>query len=563
MQRWISELIAWTMALGYLVLVVTQCHAQPTDIWTYDGETSGVVSCVTTARTQVDLVLNGQTYAGRLGNVHTFQVGGLTSGETYSGQFLVGGQAVGSATLNPHAAPGRIAWDGSTAITAPGRYVLTRDVDSGITIQSSNVTLDLDGHTVAYSNQYGINQPDYNRSGISIFNGTLRESGVVGSQRFPIFLQSGASTEIAGVSFAYQSPDTGAIYARASPGTAIHHNVVTDLGTGISNRHAGVTVFGVGSEGLNASYNLVEGARHLVFNVQGNNTITRNELGIDSWATNAGGLLAYGASNVSFNQNWVYGTGEHVVAMSFTGGGNSSEAIGNTIVLDLEGPIVRSGEYGDRAAGAGIRSKDGSSNLLFRDNNITLNLTGQAYGVGSWIAGSPVNDNIRVEGGFITVNATGIDDDMIPRTAAVNVTGNPALPGPHIPVTYSEITIASDLCNVSLSDPYGVGQDALFENVTLVRTGDDPRYETILAGYAGYDSTGHEFVGTVLEGGAGFELTEWMGWGDVSYTVVMADGSRVLVSAANPYPEPESVMLVLVAFVAFGFYVTHRERRRE
>jgi hypothetical protein len=535
-----------------MLTATRQCRIEPLEtrtllsvmnVWQHDSQDAAVVYCETAEPSSVHLQIEGESsarpsFSGKHG--HFWHVDGLLPGEAVDAVFYQDGQPTGQGvTLQPVAFANSTPIDSPTTIATPGHYHLTADIDApgtAITVQASGVTLDLNGHTITYGNSefgYGVHGDTWNRSGLEVFNGFIRE-GVSRTNQHPIYSIAMQGAEIAGVEIEYAGDDSMAIYLRDGHAGYLHHSVVRDRGTGISNRHVGVTTIGILGTGIVAEHNVIT-TRHRAFNLQGGDTIQHNEFMIDSWATNAGAVLAYGKTNVSANYNYIYGRGEHVIAISFTGGGSDSEAVGNYVELSMEGPINRSGEYGDRASAHGIRCRDDSSNLDIRDNEIIIRLAGKAYGTGYWVGGGLTNHNIVVQGGSVTVETEDLWDDFHQQVACMSVMGNGSDPGPHPVVLYRDIRMESPLANVLLGEPGGVGHSARIEDCTLVRTGNDPRYSTLRAGFWIYGSTGTEFEGTTLEGGASFGLVEWIGSAVNNFWVVEPDGTRVFVDRDHPY----------------------------
>jgi hypothetical protein len=204
----------------------------------------------------------------------------------------------------------------AVVIDKPGHYVLTADVTSdttGIEIKTGDVTLDLNGHTVVYDNKKmgpidggfpkwfsesasGIRMAEYNKKDVRILNGTVRQgAGGDGAQQnaygfSPLALQSGkGKSEVAGLTLEYYGTQITGIQQRGSEAD-IHHNIIVDKGTEITNRHQGCAAV-TGTPKVH--HNLIKRARHRGIDVRSGSEITHNEINVDSCATNSFAVSLY------------------------------------------------------------------------------------------------------------------------------------------------------------------------------------------------------------------------------------------------------------------------------
>jgi hypothetical protein len=279
-------------------------------------------------------------------------------------------------------------------ITQSGTYVLTEDVVSaglGINVKSSNVTIDLNGHTLIYDNEtptatkspdsgwqyiedanYGIRAGLWNFVNLNIYNGRLKQGAAGTPAMSPIFLfhmSSATKNEIAGITADYYSDSTAGI--RTNNGKT-HHNVVYDKGTEISDRHAGLRALHAGADST-VAYNSLRRFRHRGIDCDGANCeVAHNELYSDSYATNS---FAIGSGeNHNIHDNKIFGMGYLFIGI---GWGNGMRAESNLIYGRCYAPNQRSDEYVRPSSVAGMRVTDFDGNgfsrgMLVENNTIVL-----------------------------------------------------------------------------------------------------------------------------------------------------------------------------------------------
>jgi hypothetical protein len=279
-------------------------------------------------------------------------------------------------------------------IEKAGTYVLTEDVVSaglGINVKASDVTIDLNGHTLIYDNaaptatksetsgwqyiedaNYGIRAGLWNFANIRIYNGTIKQGKAGTAEMSPIFLyhmSSATKNEVAGVTVDYYSDSTAGM--RTNNGDT-HHNVVYDRGTEIIDRHAGLRALHAGVSSK-ISYNSLRRFRHRGIDCDGAGCeVANNELYSDSYATNS---FAIGSGEDHFiHDNKIFGVGYLFIGI---GWGNGMHAADNLIYGRCYAPNVRSEEYARPSSVAGMRVTDFDGNgyskgMLVENNTIVL-----------------------------------------------------------------------------------------------------------------------------------------------------------------------------------------------
>jgi len=167
----------------------------------------------------------------------------------------------------------------------PGTYVLTRDVSAdgtALEIMADDVTLDLGGHTVVYDNRrmgpiegnvwdyfeksaVGVRVGKRRLQHVRILGGTIRQGAgddaaqANGVGFNPLVSHSDCTGEIAGLTVEYHGPQVRGLNLSYGPDYDLHHNVVTDRGTVITNRHQGTVAIEATPR---VHHNLIKRARH-------------------------------------------------------------------------------------------------------------------------------------------------------------------------------------------------------------------------------------------------------------------------------------------------------------
>ena len=415
---------------------------------------------------------------------------------------------------------------------AGATYVLSTDVvadSTAFSIMASNVVLDLNGHTVTYDNVAGaydptatsayfpnwmLNGPHGVRRGFGsynsrIFNGTVLQ-GEGGAGNGANALCTWEMAETAGVTVAYHGPQLTGPYGDLGE---FHHNVVIDLGTVITDRHNGTTALQV-SEDTPRHHNLIKRARQRGIKVYDNDEVYRNEVYIDSWATNSFGIMSHHMSNASIHHNWVFGGGYHPIGIGTTGSASeNNEVYENLIHMQATQPTLRSDEYGAMSRVNAMRITWGGDNTRYHDNLMVVYARDGGSARGIWYSTSASIGGVVFEDNIIKA----VVEDPSDGNGAVCINGY--APSNSLSVTITHNRIISNFCNVRLADDYGGGSNALFIENTFVRIGDRADYRLIGIGYDWQTAVGHRFIDNEFEGGASYDDVVFVDNGPRDFTV--------------------------------------------
>ncbi len=479
---------------------------------------------------------------------HIHHVAGLKPGTTYDYQFIAVDEKGNREVLHTgRIAPAKI--DG--AIYVPGdvegppynlteadtTYVLTKDIVAdavGINVMARGITLDLNGCTVVYDNVAGAPlgpekgfgyvgeqgahgvRSAYSGRDSRIVNGRIVQGkGGSGAGSRPVT----RAAELAGVSIDYYGTQVSAM----AEVREIRHCSIRDRGTELTNRHSGVAAI----TGDKVRYNLVRRARHRGIVGRSGGAYHGNEVYVDSYATNSFGILFYKATDAACTGNKLFGTGYHALGVGTVSAGVADvEVIGNFIHLEAVGPLARSAEYGDQSQVECVRVTWGGENILYEHNVMIAKAQSGGEASGIWhFSHADGQKNVVYRNNVVKVLRE--DDRPTDRLeGAIRVCGTSARAERNVPVLIEGNRVISNFCNVRLGDRYGTGSNAQFVDNTFVRTGDQRNYATIVIGHGNATSIGHVFQGTKLEGGAGFDRVEFLGWGRREFTVVDDEGNR-------------------------------------
>ncbi len=438
-----------------------------------------------------------------------------------------------------------------------GTYLLTQDITAdgrAIEIAAQDITLDLGGRTITYNTAHiPVSDPDDNywnyinqsangvwlrpnvRGSKRILNGFIKQGPGNDSANHqgigfsPIYWSDSAG-EIAGVSVEYSGVQISGIYAHYADGsTNIHHNMVTDRGTQLIDRHQGCSAI-IGA--ANMYNNLVRRARHRGIGA-GNNTHD-NEIHLDSWATNSIGLAVVGDSPNAYRNNRIMGTGYHVVAIGWNLYDTSNVTISDNIVqLVGVAPSGRFLEYDEQTSLNGVRITQygGESsrydNWLYEHNLISILVKGSALingtinacqGRGVQLASDPYISDVVFRDNVVKVVADEADPNITNASCVVTQglsdrweTANP--------VVYDGNTFISNFTHVRFGDDYTSGSNHDFRNNRFLKAGNHSRYHTFTGGYWIYPSRGHRLFDNTYEGGAAYDDVVWNGSGVRNYMV--------------------------------------------
>jgi len=456
---------------------------------------------------------------------------------------------------------------------AGATYVLTQDItaeDTAFIITASNITLDLGGNTVIYNNtakdikgdwlycrnngEYGIRSQ--NNTDLKIFNGTIRQGSNSGGCNDsgisfnPIYINGGNNDEIAGVTVDYSGSQLSGIFNHWAGNThEVHHNIILDRGTIITNRHQGQAAIAYGGGEANVQnafvhHNLVKRARQ--YGLKGNN-FEDNEVYLDSVATNSFGISGTIRSDgygYSARNNRVFGTGYHPIGFDW---GNQLDIRDNFVHMQGQGPKQQpNADYGNQEEMAGIRlTQYGNAhqpyyNNVYENNLIVIkglqcNSLGCSDGKGVHIFSDPDVQNLQFKNNIVKVMA---DDTFIVNkgdAAPIVTEGKGDVTG-EAPVFYLDNILISNITNIQFGSNYGGGSNHRFIRNTLVKKGSRSDYATFrFDDFIYYNKNNKDLIirDNLYEGGASQDNVKFSSSGQV-LTFEWTLNVRVQNSSGNP-----------------------------
>jgi len=543
------------------------------DVWTHAGETSAVISCTTSSRSRVHVEYGPTPQYGstsepeeRIGWLHLARLRGLEPGTTY--HFRIVAVAKGKAAARSDAMtlrPARIAGAVRIPHDLPGppyvldkantTYVLTDNIvtdGTAFKITASGVRLELDGHTVRYGRDlnwtdpgqkhawhgtgHGIYLPGWGAKNVVVVNGVLHEAtpkkqaSPQGFGHNPVMAEGSTGLELAGITAVYSGKDIRGFWLHNSKSAGVHHCIIEDRGTEVTNRHQGLDGI-VATRGSKVHHNLIRRVRHRGINAANDCTIRHNEIHVDSYATNAYGIMFYRCRSASAHHNYVLGGGYHVIGIGTVSRCSGVKVFDNYIKLAGTEPTDRWAEYGKMSGMNGVRATWGGENLEYYNNTIIVTGRGGSKLRGTWFYSDDKLRNLVFRDNIVRVIAA----DQKTRAWAIAVCGSYKV-REHHPVLYRNNTIVSNVCNVRLGESYGLGSNARFIANTFVREGEDPRYATVRIGYWSKPTVGHVFLDSRFEGGASFESVRFEAAGPREFAVQWFLDLKVRDANKGPLP---------------------------
>ncbi len=446
------------------------------------------------------------------------------------------------ATITPRPIPDAIHVPGDLGqtpynLTEPGAtYVLTDDITAAanaINIRARNVTLDLNGHTITYDNVAGAKDPNvdegafghfrvqgnhgirgsYGARGSRVLNGLVVQGSGGGAGGYePVYANGFA--EIAGVTVDYYGTQ---LRGFAGSGGEMHHCVVLDRGTKLTNRHQGVA--GIAETG-HVHHCLLKRVRQRGIGGGRHGTkIYRNEIYIDSCATNSFGIMYYKTRNAVAHGNRIFGTGYHALGIGTVSAGVGDIKIyDNYIHMRSREPDHRWDEYGAQSGVNGFRVTWGGENIEWYDNVVIVEgrEAGKGEVRGIWHVPQPDQKNLVYHDNIIKAVA---DEAKTSALGCVVISGSKDPEKDHAALFKNNVLI-SDFCNLSLGGGYyGAANNGRFVGNRFVKIGDKPSYRTIQCGSGGGTCVGFDLIASVFADGAGFDLIKWRGDGRRGFSV--------------------------------------------
>jgi hypothetical protein len=553
----------------------TQTNFVSNGDWSYISQNSAAVAFETSLPTRAKIEYGPTTAYGQITEIderpfflHTHYLRGLQASTNYHYRLVAtderGNTIMGedrSFTTQNMATAIRIPDDmaGSPPYTlrqAGATYLVTRNFtanSTAINVAATNIILDLGGNTITYDDvagwpdnftagYYGLignNHTHGIRTGqgysVKVYNGIVKQGpGNSWGQTMgavPVYVrQAGVNTEVAGITADYNGTDADGILVDglfgSNSGISIHHNIILDRGTLVSDRHAGA-LEGIGS-GLTipTHHNLLKRVRHRGINTGSNVNIYSNEIYVDSWATNSFGIVYYSSNslrpvtNVTIYGNKIFGTGYHPIGIGNGFYAHNITVSSNYIQMqgqapsDYRWPPGPGDPPGQLHFINGIRYHQGpESNILITNNTVIVKGKGVPEEIqwmrGIWTTPSGATLNISITNNRVKVEA----QDQYTDGHAIAALGSDQSADPNLIMKYINNTIISNIANVRFGDSYGHGGRYQFFNTNFIKIGTDNRYKTIKMGWQGYgfNTSDHIFTDSTFSGGASYDDVSFEG----------------------------------------------------
>ena len=504
---------------------------------------------------------------------HFHRLTGLATGKTYHYRTVstsTGGHATRSEdrTLTTRKLEGAIRLPGDLndppyVLDKEGAtYLLTRDVAApglAIDIPAGGITLDLDGHTVVYNEEKktDFDMTSFNahirqgafgirirgpKTKVTVLNGTIRQgkaaqeahSTTIGFN--PVYCSGTPGLELAGLTCEYSGRQvTGVKLHWGGQKAHVHHNVINDLGKLIADRHQTVSALKGIEAASSVHHNLVQRSRQcgIMSGAEPRGTeVHHNEVHIDSYSINS---FALGLKHHSkAHHNRIFGCGSNCVAFGTTGGCDGVEVFENYVRLygrDIadrkEDLNTKEMESTDVSVMSGPRVTWGCKSVDYHDNVILVTGSDGSMIRGTFLFTEANSPGVRFHNNVVAAIAL---DEKTTRSGAIAMVGKGKPDA--APMLFENNLIISNFANVNGGDSYGVGNNCRFVGNTFRRVGDRKDYFTIRH-LRSYPSTGHVFVNSKFEAGAGYDAVSIrdcdqfaVGW---TLTVKTAPGATVTI----------------------------------
>jgi hypothetical protein len=524
-------------------------------MWKYESETSAVVAFETSERASARLEWgsttdygNSQT-DGELHYIHIFLVTGLLPGTTYFYRMTAADRSGTKTAISSDYILTTKNFTGMQNFTripdgmpngppyllnkTNNYYLVTSDITANwtaFTVASSNITLDLGGHTVIYNvipmglptDSYNF-QRDNSAFGIKvmapqpktanntrIFNGRIVQGAGNDNSSYasigfnPIYLTGGAGSEIAGLYIEYAGTQLSGIrYHYPGPNLSTHHNIINDLGKYVFDREQKISA--VKSFTGIAYNNLIENARQCGFTTaEPRSKVRGNEIHIISYAINSFGIDL--KSNSEAFGNKVFGAGDNVVGIATTGNTTNNSIYGNYIWLQAHNitemmPYINADGFqgSDISVMSGARITWGCNGVDYYNNTFLMTAREEGMVRGSFLFSDADSKNATFRDNLVVAIS---EDNQTKYWGAIAGVGNRNISS--VPIIFMNNVIASNFANFNLKDDYGTSMNYLFINNTFVKIGNRSDYLTIRT-RSGYASYGHRFIDSKFLGGASYE----------------------------------------------------------
>ncbi len=394
-----------------------------------------------------------------------------------------------------------------------GTYLLTNDASCnsgfGVSVSSSGVTLEMDGHTIVYgaAQPSGVPGQGIYGTGVSnfkIFNGIIREGPHDAAYSHGVSLVGCKNYELAYLRVEVKSFLTGVLYLRkGSNSFDIHHNLLWDRGHAYANRHQQNRTIDMADGGGADSkfhHNMVVAARNQSISGGGpNSEYFENTVELVGHSTNSAAIAVVGAE-AKVHHNRIIARGEHPHGIW---GSPGVKYFSNKI--DSMTDMCVSYEYGT-LGGVGFRTNYSRnySGMELSDNVMVVRAmedTGRDFvDSGSWL--------------FWLADMKGEDSVLFKNNTFVSmVYGNAKTKGlahcstsPNI--VYEGNTIISNYCCVTFGTHRGDGMNSQWINNTFVKIGNNREFRTFKNERG--KCTGNKMTGSIYKGGASLDFSGFL-----------------------------------------------------
>ncbi|OGF46502.1 MAG: hypothetical protein A2452_04380 [Candidatus Firestonebacteria bacterium RIFOXYC2_FULL_39_67] len=396
-------------------------------------------------------------------------------------------------------------------INAPGRYLLTKDLkavipeSNAISINSSDVYLDLDGHNVLYGNHPAPGKISRgcdvmeNSTGVTVVNGRIYEGPHDAAESHAFFLWRSSKFNIGWMHMEIRSFYTSALsMVYNCSNFEVHHNVMVDNGHEYANRHDQIRFIDLRFSGDYGKihHNVVVGARNQAISGGGKKDmeVYDNCFELVGHSTNSA-CVALG--NAVISRNKIIARGEHPHA---AWGAAGCQYIDNK--LDAMTDNCISYEYMGALGGVAFRTNYGSSdNMVCTGNTMVAwsrdDASRDFRGGNSWVfwlADINGQENVLFKNNiFVSMVYDGLTTNGLAHCST----------SPNI--KYEGNTVISNYRCVTFGTHRGAGRNSRWSNNTFIKLGKDPRFKTFgnehNEKYDGNILTGSKFVG-----GASYDL---------------------------------------------------------
>ncbi len=424
-------------------------------------------------------------------------------------------------------------------ITAPGYYLVAADLvadHSAIVIESGDVTVDLGGHTVTYNQQkmppinsddgnvwfdqapHGVVLAKRNLQNVRVVNGTIVQgAGGDGAQANgrganPVGAMSGCGGEMAGLTIRWHGEQVVGMCMLWNPPIDVHHNVLIDEGTAITNRHQGVSAIQTVPR---PHHNLIARTRQRGIDAATDGgEVFRNEIYIDSMATNSTGIHGYKAKNLVVRDNRVFGGGYLAVGIGALSQGTANvKVLDNFVHLQAAAPSASWAEYGEQSGAYCFRVTWGGESILVENNTFVTRGRDGGMVRGVWYCPDPQQKGNVIRHNVIKAISDNAATDV---RGAIVISGGEGPPGSSdgSPVLFEANRVISNFCHVLLGEPYGAGHSTRFVRNTFEREGDLDRFRFVQIGHGNQQCTDNAFIDSTFGKGVRPDMIRWEGHTD-------------------------------------------------